>query len=104
MKFGDDICMLSSDPITASSADAGKLAVNVACNDIAATGAEPIGVLITMLLPPDSETEDIKRLVEQITNTCNELNIEVIGGHTEITDSVNRIVICTTAVGKAKKR
>ena len=33
-----------------------------------------------------------------------ELNVEIMGGHTEITDAVNRVVISTTVVGKQKKK
>jgi len=103
VEIGDDICMLSSDPITAASKDAGKLAVHVSCNDVAATGAEPIAMLVTMLIPPESTVENIRELFEQMQMTAKELNVEIIGGHTEITDSVNKIVICSTVLGKAKK-
>ena len=95
--------MLSSDPITAASKDAGKLAVHVSCNDVAATGAEPIAMLVTMLIPPESTVENIRELFEQMQTTAKELNVEIIGGHTEITDSVNKIVICSTVLGKTKK-
>ncbi|MFY9428630.1 MAG: AIR synthase related protein, partial [bacterium] len=60
-KFGEDcavldlgkyLLVLSTDPITGATADLGKLAVHVSCNDVAATGAEPVGILFTLLLPP----------------------------------------------------
>ncbi|MBN2878173.1 MAG: AIR synthase family protein [Clostridia bacterium] len=104
VKIGGEICMLSSDPITAASKDAGKLAVHVSCNDVAATGAEPIAMLVTMLIPPESTIEKIRELFEQMQMTAKELNVEIIGGHTEITDSVNKIVICSTVLGKAKEQ
>ena len=43
--------MLTSDPITGAAANAGWYAVHVNCNDLAAMGAQPIGVLATLLLP-----------------------------------------------------
>ena len=102
VQIGDDVCMLSSDPITAASKDAGKLAVHVSCNDVAATGAEPIALLVTMLIPPKAELESVRELFEQMQMTAKELNVEIIGGHTEVTDAVNKIVICTTVMGKVK--
>jgi len=103
VQVGDDVCMLSSDPITAASKDAGKLAVHVSCNDVAATGAEPIALLITMLIPPNATVDSVKDLFGQMQLTAKELNVEIIGGHTEVTDAVNKTVICTTVLGKAKK-
>ncbi len=103
VQIGEDVCMLSSDPITAASKDAGKLAVHVSCNDVAATGAEPIALLVTMLIPPETEVENIRELFAQMQTTAKELNVEIIGGHTEITDAVNKTVICTTVMGKVKK-
>lgn len=102
VQIGDDVCMLSTDPITAASKDAGKLAVHVSCNDIASTGAEPIALLITMLIPPHASVESIRELFEQMQQTAKELNVEIIGGHTEVTEAVNKTVICTTVLGKVK--
>ncbi|MEX1376911.1 MAG: AIR synthase family protein [Eubacteriales bacterium] len=103
VQIGEDVCMLSSDPITAASKDAGKLAVHVSCNDVASTGAEPIALLVTMLIPPNASVESIRELFEQMQKTAKELNVEIIGGHTEVTDSVNKTIICTTVMGKTKK-
>ena len=44
-------CVLTTDPITTATAGAGGLAVNVVCNDLAAMGAEPVGVLADVALP-----------------------------------------------------
>ena len=42
--------VLTTDPITAATAESGGLAVVVSCNDLAACGAEPLAVLLTLLL------------------------------------------------------
>jgi hydrogenase maturation factor len=41
--------------------------------------------------------------MEEIVMTANALRIQVMGGHTEVTDVVNRPVITVTGVGKVKK-
>ena len=36
-------------------------------------------------------------------NAAKEVNVEIIGGHTEITDAVNRLVLSTTVIAKMKR-
>ena len=60
--LGGEICILSTDPITGAAKDIGYLAVQINCNDVYSSGAEPMGVLLTVLLPPGSDEE----LLEEI--------------------------------------
>ncbi|HEX9061285.1 MAG TPA: AIR synthase family protein [Clostridia bacterium] len=94
-------CVLSSDPITGAVSNIGTLAVHINCNDIASCGIEPLGILVTILAPPDTTIEELDKVMSQITEAADEINVEILGGHTEITDAVNRIIISGTAVGKA---
>src|SRR3981081_3479046 len=80
----DWACVLTTDPITTAASGAGRLAVHVVCNDLAAMGAEPLGVLPTLLFPAGVEESTIARLTEEIDATARQLNVEVLGGHTEI--------------------
>ena len=100
LDLGENLCVVSTDPITAADENAGVLAVLVSLNDLAASGAEPVGILTTVLLPPDIEESKVRELFKTINSTCNEMNIDVLGGHTEITESVNKAIIITTAIGK----
>lgn len=101
--FGDSVCVVSTDPITGAAANAGWLAVHISCNDVAANGAEPVGVLPTLLLPEGTVEEDIRRLMREITAAAQELGVEVLGGHTEITPGVTSPIISLTAIGRAAK-
>ena len=49
--FGSQVAVISCDPITGADNHSGWLSVFVSCNDIAACGAKPIGILTTVLLP-----------------------------------------------------
>lgn len=100
LNLGNNLCVISTDPITAADENAGILAVIVSLNDLAASGAEPVGILTTVLLPPDITEDKITSLFKTINDTCALVNVDLLGGHTEITDSVNKIVIITTAIGK----
>lgn len=103
ISFGDEVCVLTTDPITSALNNAGKIGVHICCNDIASSGVRPIGVLVTILAPPASSLSDITDIMKEVNETCGELGIEVLGGHTEITDAVNRTVLSITAVGKGSK-
>lgn len=100
LNLGKNLCVISTDPITAADENAGLLSVIVSLNDLAASGAEPVGILTTALLPVDITEEKISKIFKSINETCKKLNIDVLGGHTEITDSVNKVILITTAVGK----
>lgn len=99
----DEVMVLSTDPITGTTKDIGKWAVMVAANDIASSGAEVIGMLVCAMLPPDVTEAEIKEAMQQIEISCEELHIQVVGGHTEITDAVTRPLLTMTGIGKVKK-
>lgn len=99
----DEIFVLSTDPITGTAKDIGKLAVLITLNDIATTGAEPVGILLTVLLPPDIEELQIRKMIRQIDSECERFHVQVMGGHTEVTRVVTQPLISVTGVGKAKK-
>ncbi|MCL4467002.1 MAG: AIR synthase family protein [Chloroflexi bacterium] len=101
--FGEWVGVLSTDPITGAVANAGWLAVHVSCNDVAACGAEPVGVLPTLLLPEGTTEADIRRTMAQINAAAQELGVEVLGGHTEVTPGLANSIISLTAVGKARR-
>jgi hydrogenase expression/formation protein HypE len=102
INFGEYECIVSTDPITGADKNIGKLAVHINCNDIAACGVEPIGILVTILVPPTATLDDIKNIMKEIDEETKKLNVEILGGHTEVTEAVNRIVVSCTAIGKGK--
>lgn len=99
----DEVMVLSTDPITGTTKEMGRWAVMISANDIASSGAEVIGVLVCALLPPRIREIKIRELMQEIEACCQELNIQVVGGHTEVTDAVNRPVLSITGIGKVKK-
>ncbi|MCL1982213.1 MAG: AIR synthase family protein [Clostridiales bacterium] len=100
--FGDYKCVMSTDPITASAAQIGKLAVHVSCNDIASEGVEPLGIMLAVMLPDGTTEEAVGEIMRQAGEAAAELGVEIIGGHTEITPAVNQPVIVSTAIGRVQ--
>ena len=49
----DEVVVVSSDPITSTMEDIGSLSVYITVNDLASGGAEPVGLMLTVLLPPN---------------------------------------------------
>ncbi len=102
--FGaDSVCVLTTDPITTASHGAGRLAVNVVCNDLAVMGAEPVGVLATLLFPAGAAASTIDELTSDIDAAARALNVEVLGGHTEIAPGVSAPLVVMTGVGRAHR-
>ena len=99
----DEIFVLSTDPVTGTAKDIGDLAVWVTLNDLASAGATPIGVMLTALLPEVVTEEELRMMVRQAEEACAKANVQIIGGHTEVTAAVNRPVLTVTGVGKAKE-
>jgi hydrogenase expression/formation protein HypE len=96
-------CVLTCDPITTATSGAGRLAVHVVCNDLAAMGAEPLGVLATLLFPAGVVPEDIARIMEDVDATARALNVEVLGGHTEVAPGVTVPLVVMSGVGKVRR-
>ena len=99
----DEALVFSTDPITGTDKGIGNLAVHITANDLASSGAEPIGIMTTIILPDGTREIKLRRIMEEIETACSKLKIEVMGGHTEISDAVNRPIINVTGVGKVKK-
>lgn len=99
----DELLITSVDSITYSSNDAGSLCVNKALNNVATAGAEPVGVLLNIFLPEKDREIRLREIMEQVEQECVKHNVQVLGGNTETTDAVNRILVSATGVGRVKK-
>lgn len=99
----DEIFVLSTDPITGTAKDIGHLAIQITLNDLASAGAEPIGVMLTFLLPEKLSETKLRVMMEQAEAAAHAANVQIIGGHTEVTRVVSQPVISVVGVGKAKK-
>nr|WP_330398484.1 AIR synthase family protein [Anaerocolumna aminovalerica] len=99
----DEVYVMSTDPITGTADNIGSLAVHITANDIASNGAEVVGIMLTILLPDGTREEELKEIMKEIEGVCSKLNIEILGGHTEITAAVNQPIVTVTGVGKMPK-
>ena len=104
IELGDNYLVATSDPITFATEDIGWYVVCVNSNDIAAMGAVPKWLLVTLLLPEDATTPAMVRdIMAQITQACAEFDIALCGGHTEVTPTVTQPVIIGQMMGVTHK-
>ena len=102
--LGDNCLVATSDPITFATEDIGWYVVNVNSNDIAAMGATPKWLLVTLLLPESTTTAAmVQDIMEQITDACTQFNIALCGGHTEVTPAVTQPIIVGQMMGIVHK-
>lgn len=95
--------VLSSDPVTLSREEIGSSAIMAACNDVACSGATPCGVSVTMLLPTSFNEDELRELMKEMDNACQECGVDILSGHTEVTRGVKAPVVVVTAMGTAKR-
>ena len=98
--LGDNYLVATSDPITFATEDIGWYVVCVNSNDIAAMGAVPKWLLVTLLLPEAATTPTmVRNIMTQLTQACAEFDILLCGGHTEVTPAVTQPVVVGQMMG-----
>ena len=102
--IGERLLIATSDPITFATDAIGYYAVNVNANDIASMGGTPRWFLATLLLPEKGTTADLVRdIFVQIREACRDLQVTLIGGHTEITLGLDRPLVCGQMLGETTR-
>jgi hydrogenase expression/formation protein HypE len=102
--MGEMALIVTSDPITFATDEIGYYGVMVNANDVATTGARPRWFSVTMLLPEKGTSEAlVDRIFQQIHRACKELDISLIGGHTEITCGLDRPILVGHMIGEVQK-
>ncbi len=104
LDLGERYLVAKTDPITFATDDIGWYAVNVNANDIACMGAHPRWFMVTALLPSGrSDAALAETIFTQVTEACAALEIELIGGHTEITYGLARPIVVGAMLGEVAK-
>lgn len=59
--------------------------------------------MVTIILPENSTEEDLKEIMQELSECTARYGVEIMGGHTEVSAVVNRPLVSVTGVGKVKK-
>ena len=100
--MGTTYLLAKTDPITHVTSEIGHYAVNINANDIAAMGGKPKWFLATILMPADSNGDELKRIFSQLSESCKALDVLYCGGHTEVSRSVNNPVVIGQMLGEVQ--
>lgn len=88
-------------PIQMSYFQMGWKSVTVNVSDIAAMGAIPTGILISLAIPQNLSLKSFDEIINGILEACNYYKIPLIGGDTNQAD---QIIISGTALGKVEHK
>ncbi|MEE3346439.1 MAG: AIR synthase family protein [Chloroflexota bacterium] len=101
--MGESYLIATTDPITFTADKIGWYAVNINANDVAVMGGKAKWMMATILLPENFSHIDTNQIFDDIAKACHQLNISVIGGHTEITSGIDRPLISGVMLGEVEK-
>jgi hydrogenase expression/formation protein HypE len=102
--IGSHYLIAKTDPITFATDEIGWYAVNINANDIAATGGTPAWFMATILLPGGlTPLTQVEAIFDQLQRACDSLNVTLVGGHTEVTNSINRPIVNGVMLGLVEK-
>lgn len=93
----------ASDPVVGATVGAGRLLVHINANDVACKGADPAWLIVTLIVPSNEGLPLIERIMAEVHETCADMGIAVVGGHTELTDRYDRPVIVGTMLGPSRR-
>ena len=103
-KSSDHYWVVTADPITFTTEEIGFYGVVVNMNDIATRGAIPKWFMVTLLFPEKGSNQRvIEKVFRQIRNACERFGISIIGGHTEVTPGIEKMILSGNMIGEVKK-
>ena len=70
-----------------------------AMNNLCVSGAKPVGINVGLMLPQSIEEKWVRDTMELVNSLADRDNIQVMGGHTEVSDACIRPLVMITAVG-----
>jgi hydrogenase maturation factor len=98
---GDRYLVVATDPITLAADQIGRYAVHISANDVAVMGARPLWFFAVMLFPESRTTPELaETIMGDVRTTCEELGVTIGGGHTEITQGLDRPILVGQMLGE----
>lgn len=98
IQLGEDVLVVNPDPISMAVGRIGTLGVNVACNDVAASGATPAWLTSVLFLPGDRE-DALEEITRQLDEAASRLGVSIVGGHSEYAPALEAPMLVLTCMG-----
>lgn len=90
--------VVNSDPISLASDRIGTLGIHIACNDVAASGAEPRWLTAVLFLH-DDDPGLLEDITDQLDAAARETGVAIVGGHSEYAPGRDRPLLSLTCLG-----
>jgi hydrogenase expression/formation protein HypE len=103
IQIGRQVTVATTDPITGVVEHIGAYAIKICANDVATFGIRPRWFLATILLPEDAKSELLRTIMQSMHNAAKDLQIAIVGGHSEITTGLTRPIVVGFMLGVAEK-
>jgi len=101
--MGHKVLIVTTDPITGALGNIGWLAIHINANDVATRGARPKWFFCTILLPEGANNRLLEEIMTDMDRAARELNVAIVGGHSETTPGLNRAIVIGFMIGEAPK-
>ena len=88
--------IVSADPVTGVVDNIGRYAMDVSANDVATSGNRPQFAESVVLLPEGVDSKHVKKLALEMHTEAKRLGINIVGGHTEVTQGLHRPIVAVT--------
>ena len=92
--------LLTTAPIVVEEYDNIAYDLSAIVNNVAASGGDPVGILVSTILPDKTLESVVQRLAGSVERACKSMNLQIAGGNTVISKAVNKPVLNITVIGK----
>ena len=96
--------LLTTAPIVVDAFETIEWKLAAIINNVAAAGGEPVGAIVSTILPDKILESVIQRLSGELERACHKLNLQIAGGNTEISKAVKSPILNITIIGKKECR
>ncbi len=100
LKIGDKLVAVTADPITFTVDHLAMYSIAVNVNDVACLGCRPKWYTGVLLLPPETLEKHVEIIWSELIEQLARYNIQPIGGHVEVTETVNQPVLIGQMMGE----
>ena len=94
--------MITTAPIIVDEFQSIAMQLTAIVNNVAAAGGEPVGVVVSSVLPDKILESVVQRLSGELERACHNLNLQISGGNTVISKAVNKPILNITVIGKTE--
>ncbi len=89
-------------PIFFPGGDLGSLSVSGTINDLLATGGEPLGLALAMVIPEGYKMSKLERLLQSVSDVLEKSEVQILTGDTKVVEKgdIDEPIFTTTGIGK----